>query len=234
MLKCESVSARIDDYLDGNLADQEQEAMAQHLKGCETCRKEYQLAKNLLEQLSKIEVPTPRPGYEQRVLRFLEDSKQKDFRGGEKHGQHKPHALPMWFAAGFTTAAIAIFVVLFAFNSPVFEQAEKMPVLTVELQPLQTRKVDLVFNSPEHIQNASLRIELPQGTEIAGYPNRNSLEWQTTLKKGTNRLSLPLIVKEKQGGKLYARITHEGQTRTFELNVVALPASSQYTTIQAS
>ena len=228
-MKCETVTARIDEYLDGELADQEREAMAQHIQSCEACQEEYQLSKSLLEQLSEIDVPQPRAGYEKRVLSFLEDSKTK-----QKLGQHRPHSLPIWFAAGFSTAAVAIFAVLFAFNSPVFEQADKLPVLTVELQPLQTRKVDLVFNSPEHIQNASMRIELPQGTEIAGYPNRHSLEWKTNLKKGTNRLSLPLIVKEKNGGTLYAKITHDGQTRTFELNVVALPASSQNTTILTS
>ena len=190
---------------------------------------EFQLAKSLLEQLSEIDVPRPRAGYEQRVLGFLDDT-----RGREIPPRHRPHSLPIWFAAGFSTAAVAIFAVLFAFNSPVFEQTDKLPVLTVELQPLQTRKVDLVFNSPDHIQNASMRIELPQGTEIAGYPNRNSLEWKTNLKKGTNRLSLPLIVKEKNGGTLYAKITHDGQTRTFELNVVALPASSQTTAIVTS
>ena len=224
MLKCESVTTRIDDYLDGTLSDQERQAMEQHLEGCTTCREEFQLAKDLLEQLSSLEVPAPRPGYEQRVLGFLQD-----VRGEEKPRQPKPHVLPMWFGAGFATAALAIVAVLFSVNSPVLEQTDTMPVLTVELQPLQTRKVDLVFNSPEQIQSASLRIELPQGTEIAGYPNRNSLEWKTNLKKGSNRLSLPLIVKEKNGGTLYATISHEGQTRTFKLNLVALPASSHYT-----
>ena len=204
-------------------------AVAQHIESCDACREEYLAAKELLEQLSDMEVPAPRAGYEQRVLSFLEDSKTK-----QKLSQHRPHSLPIWFAAGFSTAAVAIFAVLFAFNSPVFETTDKLPVLTVELQPLQTRKVDLVFNSPDQIQNASMRIELPQGTEIAGYPNRHSLEWKTNLKKGTNRLSLPLIVKEKNGGTLYAKITHDGQTRTFELNVVALPASSHNTMILAS
>ena len=222
-MKCESVTTRIDDYLDGMLHTREREAIAQHLRDCKSCHEEYQSAQNLLEQLADLEIPEPRSGYEQRVLSFLEDKK-----GQEKLRQHRPRAMPIWFAAGFSTAAVAIFAILAVFYNPMVEQSDTMPVLTVELQPLQTRKVDLVFNSPTQIQNASMRIELPAGTEIAGYPNRNSLEWKTSLKQGTNRLSLPLIVKEKSGGTLYAKITHEGKTRVFELNVLAVPASSQY------
>jgi len=225
-MKCESVTGRLDDYLDGEVTQQERQAMAQHLLDCESCRAEYQSAHNLLEQLSSLDIPTPRAGYESRVLQFLKNTKESQ---KDKVSTHKPRSVPIWFAAGFSTAALAIFAVLFIFNSPSLEQNNSMPVMTVELQPLQTRKVDLVFNSPTQLQNAQIRIELPAGTEIAGYPNRGSLEWKTSFKQGSNKLSLPLIVKEKNGGTLYAKITHEGQTRVFELNLVAIPASSHYT-----
>ncbi len=221
-MNCESVTARLDEYLDGDVATQEREAMAQHLRECGPCQAEYQSAQALLEELSSLDIPEPRAGYEKRVLAFL-DKKP------EKVRQHKSHHIPIWFAAGFSTAALAIFAVLFVFNSPSLEQGDAMPIMTVELQPLQTRKVDLVFNSPSQLQDAQIRIELPEGTEIAGYPNRGSLEWKTSFKQGSNKLSLPLIVKEKNGGTLYATITHEGQTRVFQLNLVAIPASSHYT-----
>lgn len=226
-MKCESVTIRIDDYLDDEMSQPEREAMAQHLLDCESCRAEYQSSHNLLEQLNSLDIPEPRAGYQQRVLQFLENRK-------DKVSTHRPLSMPIWFAAGFSTAAVAILAVLFTFNSPLFDQHEPMPVLTVELQPLQVRKVELVFNSPTQLQNASIRIELPQGTEIAGYPNRETLEWKTSFKQGSNRLSLPLIVKEKSGGTLYAKITHAGQTRIFELNVVAIPASSRYSTTRTS
>jgi len=225
LMKCESVTGRIDDYLDGDVSQQERQAMAQHLRSCESCRAEYQSAQNLLEQLNSMDTPIPRAGYESRVLEFLNAKSDAP----EKTRQHRPRHMPIWFAAGFSTAALAIFALLFIFNSPSLKQNNSMPVMTVELQPLQTRKVDLVFNSPTQLQNAQIKIELPQGTEIAGYPNRGSLEWKTSFKQGSNKLSLPLIVKEKSGGTLYATITHEGQTRIFELNLVAIPASSHYT-----
>jgi len=226
-MNCESVTARLDDYLDGDVSTQEREAMAQHLRECESCRAEYESAQALLEELSSLDIPKPRAGYEKRVLAFLD--KQP-----EQVKQHRPRHIPIWFAAGFSTAMLAIFAVLFVFNSPSLDPGDAMPVMTVELQPLQTRKVDLVFNSPRQLQNAQIKIELPEGTEIAGYPNRGSLEWKTSFKQGSNKLSLPLIVKEKNGGTLYATITHEGQTRIFKLNLVAIPAASQYTTTLTS
>ncbi|MGD8784222.1 MAG: zf-HC2 domain-containing protein [Thioalkalispiraceae bacterium] len=221
-MKCESVIAQLDDYLDNELSAQEHEAIVQHLQQCESCQTEFQATQNLLEELGKLDVPAPRPGYEERVLRFLHEDRP------QQKQRHTPRSMPVWFATGFVTAALAIFAVLFISNSPILEPDAPMPVMTVELQPLQTRNVDLVFSSPREIHNASLRIELPEGTEIAGYPNQQSLEWKTNLKSGTNRLSLPLIIKHKSGGKLFARISHGGQTRTFELNVIALPASSHY------
>jgi hypothetical protein len=225
-MKCESITDKIDDYLDGELASEEQKAMARHLETCAACRQDVESARALLDQLSDLNVPAPRPGYEDRVLQFLQEER--------KQKVHRPRAMPIWFATGFATAALAIFGVLFMTNSPVFNPAEPMPVMTVELQPMQARKVSLVFNSPVEIQDASLRIELPEGTEIAGYPNTSSLEWKTSLKQGSNRLSLPLIIKGKKGGTLYAKISHSGTTRVFKLNVVSLPASSNYPVTVAS
>jgi hypothetical protein len=110
---------------------------------------------------------------------------------------------------------------------PIRLPEETVSAITLHVIPQQVRKVDLVFNSPQHIQQATLRIELPVGVTLNGYAQRRVLQWQTELKQGSNRLSLPLIAKGNVGGTLTASISHEGKTRTFKVNIVTNGASSQ-------
>ena len=225
-MTCENVQNQLDDLLDGSLSQNEASVLREHIDVCEQCQQAWHEAEHISKQLRELPMIEPRPGYEQRMLAFLDQKAES--------GKKPRHHMPIWFGAGFATAMAAIFSVWFLFSGPILQNQDAMPIMTVELPQMQARKVDLVFNSPEYIKSASLRIELPEGTEIAGYPNRNSLEWNTSLKQGTNRLSLPLIIKAKNGGTLLAKITHQGQTRSFKVNLISTPASSQWNTATVS
>ena len=227
-MQCENILNKLDDYLDGDLLAGDLEPVQQHLNDCEHCRAEYQLAQDLIQQCQNQPVIEPRPGYESRMLSFLDQ---------QQHPQaaRPRYSVPAWFAAGFGSAiAATLLVVWFVAFDIVGPAQDNMPVMTVEIPTMQSRKVALVFNSPRHIQNAAMTIELPAGTEIVGYPGQRTLKWQTTLKQGSNRLSLPIIIRSKQGGILLAKISHEGQTRTFKLNLVPIPSSSQLLPILSS
>lgn len=160
----------------------------------------------------------PRAGYVQRVLGFLHAPAAKP--------TPRSH-IPLWFATGFATAMLAVFAVWFMLSMPTRLPQETVSAITLHVVPQQIRKVDLVFNSPAHIQQATLRIELPAGVELNGYAQRRVLQWQTELKQGSNRLSLPLLATGNVGGTLTATISHEGKTRTFKVNIVTNGASSQ-------
>ena len=225
MMQCETVQNQLDDLLDGELSAAQQIPLQRHIAQCATCAELWQQAHNLTGQLRQLPAPEPRAGYEQRMLRFLQSTARPSRPLHERIG--------FWFGSGFATAMLALLGVWLVFSGS-DPYSESMPVVTVELPALQTRNVDLVFNSPRAIQSASLRIELPEGTEIAGYPKRQYLEWQTSLKPGTNRLSLPLIIKAKNGGTLYARLRHAGQTRVFKIQLISTPASTQINSLQLS
>ena len=222
-MNCEQILRQLDDYLDGDLPPDDFEHIEQHLKSCVNCQTEYQLGQDIITHCQNQPDIKPRPGYEARMLRFLDEKPAKP-----------RYFVPAWFAAGFGSALAALLVVWFMGINFTDPAPNSMPIMTVELPAMQSRKVDLVFNSPRSIQNAAMTIELPAGTEIVGYPGQRTLKWKTTLKQGSNRLSLPIIIRGKQGGTLLAKISHQGQTRTFKLNLVPIPSSSQQRNVLSS
>ncbi len=225
-MQCEHILTQLDDYLDGDLTAEDRSRIDQHLQSCSDCRAEYHFAEQTLLQCQNLPPVKPRPGYEHRMLQFLAQQPQKP--------RHGVPAFSTWFAAGFGSALAALLVVWFVAFDFADPTQDSMPIMTVELPAMQSTKVDLVFNSPRNIQKAAMTIELPDGAEVVGYPKQRTLEWQTALKQGSNRLSLPIVIKGKQGGTLFAKISHEGQTRTFKLKLVPIPSSSEHLPILSS
>jgi hypothetical protein len=217
-MHCKDTQRQLDEYLDGSLPTAEHTAITGHLQQCTGCRQAFEQAQQLFLALHTMPVAPPRAGYAQRVLGFLHAPAAKP--------APRSH-IPLWFATGFATAMLAVFAVWFMVSMPIRLPEETVSAITLHVIPQQVRKVDLVFNSPQHIQQATLRIELPVGVTLNGYAQRRVLQWQTELKQGSNRLSLPLIAKGNVGGTLTASISHEGKTRTFKVNIVTNGASSQ-------
>jgi anti-sigma factor RsiW len=217
-MHCEDTQRQFDDYLDGNLPTARHDAITVHLQHCADCRHKFEQAQQLLLALHAMPVAPPQQGYAQRVTGFLHTS--------EKPAPRLP--IPLWFTTGFATAILAVFAVWFMLSTPTTRlPGTTVSAITLQVVPHQVRKVDLVFNSPAHIQQATLRIELPAGVELDGYAQRRVLQWQTELKQGSNRLSLPLIAKGNVGGTLTASISHKGKIRTFKINIKTNGASSQ-------
>lgn len=218
-MHCEDTLRQLDEYLDGSLPIDPHSAITRHLQYCPGCRRKYEQAQQLLLALHTMPVAPPRAGYAQRVTGFLHTATEKP--------APRLH-IPLWFATGFATAMLAVFVVWFMLSTPTSRlSGTAVSSVTLHVVPHQVRKVDLVFNSPVHIQQATLRIELPAGIELDGYAQQHFLQWQTELKQGSNRLTLPLIVKGNVDGTITASLSHKGKTRTFKVNIVTNGASSQ-------
>jgi hypothetical protein len=218
-MHCENAKRQLDEYLDGSLPASEHAAITGHLQQCAGCRQTFEQAQQLLSALHAMPVAPPQPGYARRVTGFLHTTTEKPV---------SRFHIPLWFATGFATAMmLAMFGVWFMLSMPNRLPETTVSAITLHVVPHQIRKVDLVFNSPERIQHATLRIKLPAGVELDGYAQRHILQWQTELKQGSNRLSLPLIATGSNGGTLTASISHQGKTRTFKVNIVTNGASSQ-------
>jgi hypothetical protein len=111
---------------------------------------------------------------------------------------------------------------------PARQAQQNVAVVSLHVIPKQVHKVDLLFNSPVHIRQATLRIELPPGVDIKGYAKRRVLEWQTELKPGANRLTLPIVLEgAHSGGIITATLRQADKRRVFQLRIIPDGVSSQ-------
>jgi hypothetical protein len=76
-----------------------------------------------------------------------------------------------------------------------------------------------VFNSGQALKNVTLRLNMPQGVELAGFEEQREVVWQTNLVQGENMLVLPVIVRNREGGSLISEIRHGSQSKQFELHI---------------
>lgn len=210
-MQCTQLPDLLDDYLDGVLSPLQQTALEQHLGDCSACQQQVLFAKQLQSRLASMPYPAPSGEFVTRVLQTIAAP------------QKKPYLQRYGFAAGFITAAVAsVGLWLALISHPGVDNTPGVDLYSVELVAEQTQQVSLVFNSPVDIDNAALKLELPSNIELAGHSTKRQLEWQTSLRKGTNRLILPLIAHGKTNGPLQASITSGGKTKTFYLKCKTL------------
>ena len=100
-----------------------------------------------------------------------------------------------------------------------YQSAPSVETVQIKIEPNQVQTVSMVFDSPIAVDDATFRIDLPDNLQLAGAPKRRVIEWKTRLKKGSNRLSLPLIATDARGARLVTRITHGQKVKTFYVDV---------------
>ena len=127
-----------------------------------------------------------------------------------------------WIMTGFGSA-IAAGIVLwviggFLLTAPDAPQPDaSIPGIALTLE--EPRTINLVFSSKSALVGARLTVTLPEGVEMAGFPGRREVAWQTSLVEGKNLLPLELIALTPAGGEVLARLEHDNRNRTFRLRV---------------
>ena len=212
-MDCTQTRILIDEVLSGAASAIQQQAVNRHVEGCASCAEHLRASRELVRQLRELPVPEPEAGFEERVLARL------DRRTGAHAG----------FAAGFATALAASVLLWVVFTGgfapqepdaqPLRQARAELP--SVRLVASEVKRVQLVFRAPAAIEGATISLELPEAVSLEGYPGRRSLRWQTSLKAGANRLSLPLVAEMPMQGVLTARLTQNGRTRDFKVYLEA-------------
>jgi hypothetical protein len=185
----------------------------QHLCECAVCEAEWKQVEALQNLLKESPVPAPRAGFEERMFAKLPNAQS-----GQQTVSHKKA-----FVAGFGSAlaaSIALFVVIGLLNQPVTKPAA-VPNITLSLY--ETKKVQMVFDVPEAVADATFSMQLPAHIEIAGSKGLNYIEWKTALKKGKNMLSLPVVAQMSQSGELVAKIKYGTKEKVFRLQLDIKP-----------
>jgi hypothetical protein len=172
---------------------------------------------NLRLALRGMPVPEPRPGFEDRVLANAVRGRAPARRFGPALRRHAT-----WWAAGAgALAATLAWVVLIWVKSG----APGEPTLVLSLN--ESREVPLVIDSERELDDATIRIYVTGSVALNGYPQQE-VEWQATLTRGANLLSLPVIARETGDGRIVAEIEHQGKTRrvSVAMHVIAPPRTS--------
>ena len=165
--------------------------------------------RELLELLCELPVPEAPPGFYDRALARVAQQ-------GSRRQRNR------WFATGFAAAlaaATAFWMVAGALlDKSALPGDDAIPGVTLALE--QPRTVNFVFASATALDSAMLTISLPDGIELQGFPGRDKITWETSLREGRNLLPLTLVALSPAGGELLATLEHDARDRTFRLRVM--------------
>jgi len=201
-MSCETLREQLDDYLDGRLAEATARTVSDHLAECGACSRRLQEARDLQAALRGMAVPPPSGDL---LERAMQDRSRRD-RARRQMGV-------LAAAASLLLAVAAGWLALDTRQDPL--EGTRMVAVT----PNQPEKVSLVFNSSERLEEVTLTVKVPEGVELAGYPNQRKLSWRTTLEAGRNVLELPVILRSKKERALAARLEHGDSRREFRLRL---------------
>lgn len=214
-MNCNYIQSQFDEILDGELNQVATMRVMHHLGECAVCEKEWQQRQALQDLLKESPVPLPRPGFEQRA--FAKLSARQDASPAKTHKKA--------FVAGFGSAlaaGIVLFVVVGLFKQPVMQPA---PLPSITLSLYESKKVQMMFDVPEAVAEATFSMQLPAHVQIAGSKGLNHIEWKTALKKGKNMLSLPVVAQSSEPGELVAKIRYGNREKVFRLQLDIKPVS---------
>lgn len=210
-MNCELSRNNIEELLDRILPAGQEAEVLHHLEQCADCRQLLRQEQAFRRQLSQLPYPAMRPGFPAEALAKARQNQRRIPRQG--------------FAAGFATAMAASVALWFAVVPFAPQTGGAQLLHTVSLSVGQVQHVNLVFNSPEQLDQATFTLLMPENAELDGYPGRRQLVWTTSLHKGQNRLSLPVRVNSVAQGEIIARISHGDGERVFRLRLDATERS---------
>ncbi len=210
-MNCKDIQDRLSDFLDGELGSAQSDAFGTHIAECSDCRETLSRAQTIAVAMPRLPIEPPPNGFEERVLR-------------QAAACSTPKPRISRAAIGGFVAACAASVLTIALMGPFAPAptggaAQALPFVAMTVDQPQT--VNLVFASNSALENVSLRIELPEGVELAGYAGRREVVWRTSMLAGKNVLPLELVAEGSASGEIVARLQHGDTEQIFRISVSA-------------
>jgi len=185
-----------------------------HLQDCEDCR-DYARERHLVELLASLPVREPAPGLEDRVLQ-------------QALGRSRPSAAGVhvrWALATAASVVLAVVVTLqFQFVGGERTSGGSVRTAVVEVLPRETRMIRVRLDSLRALKDARITVQLEENLALEGYEGIHHLQWRTTLKDGTNQLSLPVRLLEGQSGQVTVIVEHGNARKHFSIQINAASA----------
>ncbi len=210
---CKQLTNELDDYVDGQMDPAAKATLAAHIENCGDCRGLLEDERQLRESLKDYgasRMPHPDAAFFDRAL-------AKAAQNGTRRQRNR---WIMTGVGGTIAAGLVLWMLGGAFlNMPVAPEAA-IPSIAMTLE--EPRDLNLVFSSATALANATMTVVLPLGVEVAGFAGQREITWITSLTAGKNVLPLTLIATSPQGGELMATLQHEGDDRTFRVQVIVI------------
>lgn len=185
-----------------------------HLETCRDCRlfAEDRIFKALLSPVAR-SVPAPAADFKASVVRqalaYQRPGQQQNNPGSYRHAV---------MAAG---VMLALLLGVLMTNSPAPVPGHQVAVTQ---PPEAVRPVSVLLNTPKAIPGAVITVHLDDHTALDGYPENQTISWQTDLRAGPNKLTLPVQLLDSATGNI--RIELEYQNTRKELLVPVNRAAS--------
>ena len=210
------VTAQLDDYLDEQLDAAHREIVETHLATCAECRSELQATQKLRSVLAALPVSGPRPGFLDKAMQQARTSENTAADSGRSR---------MWLPAAMAAGLAVLLVGGLLLRQPGSSDADQLPMqaaadITMQLE--EARTVNLVFESASPLEDVILTVDLPPGIELARYPGRMQMRWETSLQVGKNRLPLELVAIDGMGGEIVATMQSADTERVFTIDVAVV------------
>lgn len=218
-MKCEQIQLIINDYVDGTLPELQADTVKNHCVSCESCSASINALEKQKELLKSIAVPPASSGFEKRVIEAAV------FNAQAEHSLSLKHDSIIKFAAAAMISALVVWLGLFS-ESNVSQNSETLIAVSDEV-----RTIKVAIDSEQALDDVSLRIELSDNLELAGFGNKKQINWTTGLRKGVNVIALPVVGIAKGKGDITTRIQLNGKEKVMRINTqYKLPDSVLYNT----
>lgn len=208
-MSCTHINEKLDDYIDGVLAEPETALLAEHVASCDSCRLSVEREWRLRGLLRDYPVPAPDAAFfEQVIAKAVHVSSMRK----------RKRRIMTGFSGAIAAGVIAWLIGGMWLTTADFpEPAGTIAGVTMSLEVPRT--INLIFSSASELDDAVLTVSLPPGLEIEGLAGQREITWKTSLRAGKNILPLTLIATTPHGGELLARLEHDNRDRTFRIHV---------------
>ncbi len=176
-----------------------------HLSRCTLCD-EYlkdRLLPLLVRSVSSVQIP---PDIEDRIIASVRPSTTDSSRRAGR-----------WAVS--LAASVLVAVALLWMHVSLLPGAAPQPLSTVSISVNEVKDVQVMFSTQSALEDARVRIGLPDNVTIEGYPGVRKLTWLADLKSGNNMITLPLHLMSPKDGVIEVMIEHEGATKTLLIYV---------------
>jgi hypothetical protein len=172
-------------------------------------------SETLRQALKRMPVPEPRPGFVNRALANATAEHHNTAASRPSRLRQFATRWETWMGAALGGAVVATLMLVLL--RPLDTTAPGGAGITLALN--EARAIDVLIDSERNLDDATIRIVATGSVTLDGFENEREIGWQTSLERGSNLLSLPVVARSAGKGQLVAVIEHGGRTRRVTINL---------------